>query len=73
MKTPATQLILREPDVAEVENLARTIAASRFGAGHFDAKGTKRAYWRRQAREFLWVSSRLTWLARFRQAFGCSP
>lgn len=31
---------------AELERLARELCDTRNGAGHFDAKGTKRAHWR---------------------------
>ena len=32
-----------------LESLAREICDSRNGAGHYDAKGTKRAWWRKKA------------------------
>ncbi|THD06138.1 hypothetical protein [Rhodanobacter lindaniclasticus] len=34
---------------AELERLAREMCDSRNGAGHYDAKGTKRAHWRKRA------------------------
>ena len=34
----------------QLESLAREICDSRNGAGHYDAKGTKRARWRELAR-----------------------
>lgn len=40
-------------DHAKLESLAREICDSRNGAGHYDAKGTKRAVWRRQAAELI--------------------
>lgn len=33
----------------QLEALAREICDSRNGAGHYDAKGTKRAHWRKLA------------------------
>ena len=33
-----------------LERVAREICDARNGAGHYDAKGTKRAHWRRLAR-----------------------
>lgn len=36
-------------DFQTLESLAREICDPRNGAGHYDAKGTKRAYWRRRA------------------------
>ena len=33
-------------DHAKLESLAREICDSRNGAGHYDAKGTKRQHWR---------------------------
>lgn len=36
-----------------LEALAREICDSRNGAGHYDAKGTKRAHWRAKASEML--------------------
>ena len=35
----------------QLESLAREICDSRNGAGHYDAKGTKRAHWRAKAEE----------------------
>ena len=32
-----------------LESLAREICDSRNGAGHYDAKGTKRSHWRKLA------------------------
>lgn len=40
-------------DHATIERIARRMAEDRFGAGHFDRKGTKRSYWRRKARELV--------------------
>lgn len=37
----------------QLETLAREICDSRNGAGHYDAKGTKRAHWRELAEEML--------------------
>lgn len=36
-------------DFQALEALAREICDSRNGAGHYDAKGTKRAWWRKKA------------------------
>ena len=33
----------------ELERLAREMCDSRNGAGHYDAKGAKRAHWRKRA------------------------
>lgn len=33
-------------DHAELERVARELCDSRNGAGHYEAKGTKRAHWR---------------------------
>jgi hypothetical protein len=33
----------------DLERLAREICDSRNGAGHYDAKGTKRNHWRKRA------------------------
>ena len=43
----------RMTDFATLERIARQLAEERFGAGHFDRKGTKRAYWRRKARRLI--------------------
>ena len=40
-------------DFQTLESLAREICDSRNGAGHYDAKGTKRAHWRAKAEEML--------------------
>lgn len=40
-------------DFSQLESLAREICDSRNGAGHSDAKGTKRAHWRAKAEEML--------------------
>lgn len=40
-------------DFQTLESLAREICDSRNSAGHYDAKGTKRAYWRARAEEML--------------------
>lgn len=36
-------------DHAKLERLARELCDSRNGAGHYDAKWTKRAHWRKRA------------------------
>lgn len=40
-------------DFQTLESLAREICDSRNGAGHYDAKGTKRAHWRAKAAEMM--------------------
>jgi len=40
-------------DFQTLESLAREICDSRNGAGHYYAKGTKRAYWRAKAEKML--------------------
>ena len=37
------------PSHTQLESLAREICDSRNGAGHYDAKGTKRSHWRELA------------------------
>ena len=39
-----------------LERLAREICDSRNGAGHYDAKGTKRQHWRVKAAEMMAIA-----------------
>jgi hypothetical protein len=40
-------------DHAELERIAREICDSHNGAGHYDARGTKRAWWRAKAERMI--------------------
>ena len=40
----------------QLESLAREICDSRNGAGHYDAKGTKRQHWRVKAAEMMAIA-----------------
>jgi hypothetical protein len=51
MRANAAQAI--SADYTTIERVARRLADDRFGAGHFDRKGTKRGYWRRKARKLI--------------------
>lgn len=40
-------------DYETIERIARQLCEEHGGAGHWDAKGTKRAHWRKRAESLL--------------------
>lgn len=42
-------------DFDTVERIARQMCEEHGGAGHWDAKGTKRAHWRKRAESLLLI------------------
>lgn len=57
-------------DHAKLERLAREICDSRNGAGHYDAKGTKRAHWRVKAAGMMALAEAMPAYKSLAQAIG---